>query len=373
MLSLHCKLLRAGAAILVLSGGVIADAAAAPLSAPIQVRQIAPDFRLEQIAPNVYAFISNNTTHFWEDGNTTVIITSEGVVVVDAPTTYLSKRHLAEIRKLTDKPVRYVINTHFHRDHLMGNHVYKDAFPGAQMVQDDYTAMVADLRDPAIMETVFKGKDGADLLAGQKKQAETGIGDDGKPLTGYDLMRARRSYAEFLPVYEAAQHARYVPADITFADHMTIRLGGEEIRLTRMEGHTRGDTVVYLPKEKILITGDLVIAPVPFGVLDLYDRWIATLDTLIALDADVVVPGHGEVEFDNSYMKLLRDLDRSLLDQAAKAVAQHHSAEQFKKELDLSAFKAAMVGDDPEKQWGWDNYFLDGAAERAWGIAHGDL
>jgi hypothetical protein len=61
------------------------------------------------------------------------------------------------------------------------------------------------------------------------------------------------------------------------------------------------------------------------------------------------------------------------MDQAIAAVAKHHSADEFKKELDLSAFHDKMVGDDPEKQWGWDNYFLDGAAERAWSIAHGDM
>jgi glyoxylase-like metal-dependent hydrolase (beta-lactamase superfamily II) len=342
-------------------------------AAPIEARQIARDFRLEKLADNVYAFVSNNTTHFWEDGNTTVILTKDGVVVVDAPTTYLSKRHLTEIRKLTNKPVRYVITTHFHRDHLMGNHVYKDVFPGVQIVTDDYTAMMSDRRDPSIMEGVFKGKDGADLLADTKKAAETGIGEDGKLLTGYDLMRAKRSYEEFLPVYQAAQTARYVPADITYHDRMTIRLGGEEIRLMRMEGHTRGDTVVYLPKENILITGDLVIAPVPFGFSDLYDKWIASLDTLMAMHATAIVPGHGEVEFDNSYMQTLRDLNQSIMDQAIAAVAKHHSVEEFKKELDISAFHDKMVGDDAEKQWGWDNYFIDGAAERAWAIAHGDM
>jgi glyoxylase-like metal-dependent hydrolase (beta-lactamase superfamily II) len=141
----------------------------------------------------------------------------------------------------------------------------------------------------------------------------------------------------------------------------------------RMEGHTRGDTVVYLPKENILITGDLVIAPVPFGFSDLYDKWIASLDTLMAMHATAIVPGHGEVEFDNSYMQTLRDLNQSIMDQAIAAVAKHHSVEEFKKELDISAFHDKMVGDDAEKQWGWDNYFIDGAAERAWAIAHGDM
>ena len=114
-------------------------------------RQIAPDFKLEQIAPNVYAFISNNTTHLVEDGNTTVIITDKGVVVVDASSTYLSEQHLAEIRKLTSKPVIYLINTHFHQDHVFGNHVYRDAFPAMRIIAQDYAKEISDRRNPEVL------------------------------------------------------------------------------------------------------------------------------------------------------------------------------------------------------------------------------
>ena len=111
-----------------------------PAAGPIHVNHVDVDLEIDQLAPNVYAFVSNNTTHDWEDGNTTVIIGDDGVAVVDAPSTYLSKRHLAQIRKLTDKPIRYVINTHFHRDHVMGNHVYRDAFPDVTVIQQESTA-----------------------------------------------------------------------------------------------------------------------------------------------------------------------------------------------------------------------------------------
>jgi cyclase len=342
---------------------------------PIRVNRIDVDLEMDQLAPNVYAFVANNTTHDWEDGNTTVVIGNDAVAVVDAPSSYLSKRHLAQIRKLTNKPIRYLINTHFHRDHVMGNHVYKDAYPDLIVIQQEYTAIIADRRDPLAIADL-KGKGGDDQLRSLKDAAEKGVDAKGTPLTGYDLERAKRSYQEFLPVYREAKGTRYVPANMTFKTEMSINLGECEIQLLHLGGHTPGDTAVWIPKASILVAGDLVIAPVPFGGPDQYLEWIASLDKLVALNATAVVPGHGPVEFTQEYLAQERDLFKSLMDQAVTAVSQGRSFEEFKKMLDLSAFEAKFVHGDPELQWGWDNYFVgkNGAlAARAYRTAFGAL
>jgi cyclase len=342
---------------------------------PMRVNHIDVDFELDQLAPNVYAFVSNNTTHDWEDGNTTVIIGDDAVAVVDAPSTYLSKRHLAQIRKLTNKPIRYLINTHFHRDHVMGNHVYKDAYPDLIVIQEEYTAMIADRRDPLAIADL-KGKSGDDQLRTLKDAAEKGVDAKGNTLLGYDLERAKRSYQEFFPIYREAKEARYVPATVTFKTSMTINLGACEIQLTRLVGHTPGDTVVWIPQSHILVAGDLVIAPVPYGGFDHYLEWIASLDKLMGFNASAIVPGHGPVEFDQEYIVQERDLFKVLMEQAVAAVNQRRSLDEFKKTLDLSAFEAKFVHGDPELQWGWDNYFnnKNGAlATRAYRTAFGAL
>jgi glyoxylase-like metal-dependent hydrolase (beta-lactamase superfamily II) len=344
-------------------------------SGAIRVNHIDVDFEMDQLAPNIYAFVANNTTHDWEDGNTTVIIGEDAVAVVDAPSTYLSKRHLAQIRKLTNKPIRYLINTHFHRDHVMGNHVYQDAYPDLTVIQQEYTATIANRRDPLAIGDL-KGKGGDEQLRALKEAAEKGVDAKGTPLVGYDLERAKRSYKEFLPVYREAKGARYVPANVTFETSMTINLGACEIRLMHLAGHTPGDTIVWIPKSNILIAGDLVIAPVPFGGPDQYLEWIASLDKLITFDASAIVPGHGPVEFTQEYMAQERDLFKALMDQAVTAVNQGRSFEEFKKMLDLTAFEAKFVHGDPELQWGWDNYFVgkNGAlAARAYRTAFGAL
>ena len=336
-------------------------------------QQLAPDFRLEEIAPNIDVFVSNNTTRSCEDGNTTVIITDEGVVVVDAPSTYLSEQHLAEIRKLTNKPVVYLINTHFHADHVFGNHVYKDAFPGLHIIAQDYTKAEAARRNPYVLAH-YQGPGGKAVLASLRKQAETGIDlATGKPLEGYDAIHAKLDYAECTPHLAAAERTRLVSADMTYSESLTIALGATVIKLIHFEGHTMGDTVVYLPQRNILITGDLVIGPVPYGGDDITETWIRSLETLMAMRASVIVPGHGEVEFDNGYMQLEHDLLSSLMAQADVAASRDDTSEQFKKTLDLSSFKAKIVGDDPDKDWAWRNFFIDVAADRAFDIARGSV
>jgi len=334
-------------------------------------QQIAPEFRLEQIAPNIYAFVSNNTTQSCEDGNTTVIITDEGVAVVDAPSTYLSEQHLAEIRKLTDKPVVYLIDTHFHPDHVFGNHVYKDAFPGLHIIAQDYTKSASEHRNPYTLAH-YQGPGGAAVLKSLRQQAETGIDlATGKPLQGYDLVHAKTDYAACSPHLAAAERTRLVSPDMTYSESLTIALGGTVIKLMHFQGHTPGDTVVYLPQRNILITGDLVIGPVPYGGDDITEKWIGSLETLMAMHASVIVPGHGEVEFDNSYMQLEHDLLSSVMAQAYVAATHDDTSEQFKKTLDLASFKAKVVGNDPDRDWAWRNFFIGDIAERAFDIARG--
>ncbi len=348
-------------------------AAIAPCTAKsslLMSRQIAPDFRLEQVTPNVYAFVSNNTTHLVEDGNTTVILTRKGVVVIDASTTYLSERHLAEIRKLTKKPVIYLINTHFHPDHLLGNHVYRDAFPDMHIIQQEYTKQIADRVGPLAVNR-FRGAAGAAFLEGVRKVAERGVGSSGKLYKGEDLEVVREGYKEFQPVIKAAQRTVYAPADMTFSESLTLDLGDTTLKLLHFVGHTRGDTVIYLPNENVLITGDLVIAPVPYGIDDITDSYIVSLEKLMAMHAAVIVPGHGEVQFDNAYMQLQHDLLQSLMTQAYRAAGQSLTVDQFKKTVDLHTFEKKLVGDDPQRKWAWDNYFYDQAVKRAFDIARG--
>ncbi|MGH8494503.1 MAG: MBL fold metallo-hydrolase [Gammaproteobacteria bacterium] len=195
---------------------------------------------------------------------------------------------------------------------------------------------------------------------------------EGTALAGYDLMRAKRSYREFLPVYEAAQNAYYVSPDVTYETEMTIELGSKEIRLLHFVGHTRGDAVVWLPQDRILITGDLVTLPVPFGGNDYPDSLIESLERILSMDAAIIVPGHGAVQYTGEQVRFQLAMYRSLMDQAAQAARDRVTLDEFRESLDLKRFKERMVGDDPELSWGWENYFYEEEVENAYRTARGE-
>ncbi|HEY5564839.1 MAG TPA: MBL fold metallo-hydrolase [Rhodothermia bacterium] len=312
---------------------------------------------ISRIADGVYVFLEHNTTDDWVDGNTTAILTDEGVFVVDAPSVRLSRKHLETIRSLTDKPVRYLVNTHWHNDHLLGNQVYKEANPDLQIIASSRTKEISDLRNPSVIAK-YAGDFGDTLYADIVKAAETGRTADGEEMSEYDHSRAMKSFHQAQMDMPLIKETRYTPPTMTFDSSLNLELGGRRIEIKRMPGHTQGDAVVYLPDDKILITGDLVIHPVPYGFGPYFSSWIETLKALMAIDATTIVPGHGEILHSDDYLQLERELFSDLLDQARKAVLEGKTVEQFKAEIDVSRYREIMVGDDPDREWGFENYFL---------------
>ena len=86
--------------------------------------------------------------------NATVIIGENCVAVVDAPANYLSRLHLAKIKEITAKPICFLINTHSHRDHILGDYLYKDAFPNISIIQQDYAAEISDRINPGAVDAL---------------------------------------------------------------------------------------------------------------------------------------------------------------------------------------------------------------------------
>jgi glyoxylase-like metal-dependent hydrolase (beta-lactamase superfamily II) len=111
-------------------------------------------------------------------------------------------------------------------------------------------------------------------------------------------------------------------------------------------GHTAGDLVVWLPRERVLASGDLVVAPVPLVGADQSHiaTWAPALDSLRALKPAVIVPGHGPVMHDDTHLALEAELFRSIQRQVAAAVARGETLEQVRKSVDLADLRARFVG-----------------------------
>ena len=207
-----------------------------------------------------------------EGGNVAVLVTSDGVVLVDD---MFHRNHadiLAQVKTLTDRPLRYVLNTHQHDDHAGGN---VRMLPIAEVIAHrNVRANLSDIRQPYYEDT---------------------------PGTPIGLPR------------------------VTFSDEIAVHVGGREVRAHYFgRGHTSGDAVVYFPDARAVHMGDLFLArrtaPAagrPRGVNIYVDyaqggsflEWSRTLERALALDFDLVIPGHGPVSTKDDLIAFKADLE----------------------------------------------------------------
>ena len=202
-----------------------------------------------RLADNAYAYTAEG------DPNTGVIIGDDGVMVVDTQATPLmAGRVLEKIRSVTDKPVKYVLMTHYHAVRVLGASAYAP-------------------------DHVIASQDTYDLIVERGQQ---------------DWQSEFERFPRLFNGHETIPGLTW--PNIVFKGEMTLWMGKTEVRIMQLgRGHTKGDTVVWLPKERVLFSGDLVeYGATPYtGDAYLLD-WPATLDNVAALDPVALVPGRGD-------------------------------------------------------------------------------
>lgn len=163
------------------------------------------------------------------------------------------------------------------------------------------------------------------------------------------------------------------PPDLTFEEKLVLHRGERTIEILWLgRGNTRGDTVVFLPRERIAATGDLFVQPIPFGFGSYYEEWAATLARLDALGADVLVPGHGFVQRDRDSLRQVEALLTALVDAVKREVAAGATLEETQQRVTLADWKAKFAGADATRQRGFDAFFVQPAVVRAWRQARGE-
>src|SRR5579863_5406291 len=272
-----------------------------------------------QIAEGIYQFMTAPDGYV-PNGNSVVIVNENDVLVFDTFTRPSTARTvLAEIRKITDKPVRYVVNSHHHPDHWSGNEVYAHAFPNLEIIATEESRELM-LNIAKAWPPLWKAnlaRDQADL----DKEISTGKESDGTQLTDEDRHRDEedvRLERDFLA--EGVNVQRTYPT-LTYGDTLTLYHGGREFRFMSVVGDADGTTVLYLPKEKILVTGDVVSYPIPYFTPPL-SQHAKSLRKLAQIDADVIIPGHGPAWHDKNFLNLEADLFESIVNQVVKAEQQ---------------------------------------------------
>jgi glyoxylase-like metal-dependent hydrolase (beta-lactamase superfamily II) len=318
-----------------------------------------------QVADGVYLFSFPDIDGIAVDGNAIAIINDKDVLVFDANVTASSARAvIAEIRKLTPKPVRNVVNSHWHQDHWTGNEIYAREFPGVEILASAATRRLMDNTFRITRRQLPGYADDA------RKELElmqrTGKGSDGRPVSDKDRraipddLRAEQAY-----VAEISQLHPTLPT-LTFDNALTLYRGERELRLMHLPGNTAGDTVLYLPKEKVLLTGDLLVAPVPYGHGSHLEQWIAALKQLDALDTVAIVPGHGPLQHDKAYLRQVLRLLEYVVSEVHAAGQKGLSFEETKKAVNLDRLRAEFTHDDPELNADFDGNFGEPILKQAW-------
>jgi cyclase len=329
-------------------------------------------FDVVEVAQGVHGVIWREPLQDPVEGNVLIIINEADVVLVDAPVMPGSaQRVVAAVRKLTTKPVRYVVNTHWHNDHVQSNDVYRDAWPGAEFISHHNTR--TDAIEQAFGTIPKVRTQYTETIARLQRWKAAGKDDSGKPV---DEARKGRidNVVELLQHFlDETTNVRMVAPDVTLDRSLILHRGTRTIEVRHLgRGNTRGDVVVFLPKERIVATGDLVVNPTPFAFGSYYKEWIDTLGTLAELEVDAFFPGHGPVQRDRTYIEQLRGLLRTLTEQVGAAVAKGATLEETQKQVTLAEWQKVFAGTDETKNRAFEAFFVKPAVERAWRQAKGE-
>ncbi len=248
-------------------------------------------FELKPVADGVYAAIA--APQYKINSNAAVILTNDGVVVVDSHSKPSAARALfQEIRGVTQQPIRKLINTHFHWDHWQGNEVYAAASSDLEIITSERTCYNLTTPDVGVGGVPYIETQ----LATLPKEIEQ-LKDDIRRASSPELkarIEANLQQAEaFLEELKSLQPT--LPTR-TVAHATTLNEPGREIQLLLLgRAHTDGDLFIYLPKEKVIATGDAVVDWMPFLGDGYPEDWIHTLDALAHIDFTHIIPGHGDV------------------------------------------------------------------------------
>jgi cyclase len=280
-------------------------------------------FDITKVADGVYAAVA--APAYKVNCNTAIIESDDGVVIVDTHSKPSAARVIVDrLRELTRKPVRYVINTHFHWDHWHGNEVYPAAYPGAEIVSNQITREAMQRKGlKRIDDHRRQGPAEIAKLKGDLAAART-------PTERTRLERDVRLAEAYLAEVRSLQPA--LPT-IAFEQTMKLYRRDREIHLLHLgRAHTEGDVFVYLPKEKIVITGDAVIGWTPYMGDGYPEDWAGTLDRLAQLDFTHIIMGHGEIA-GRDWLRTFRSYVHDMVDAVRHEVAAGATLDQVKQRV----------------------------------------
>lgn len=287
-----------------------------------------PAFNFNKIAEGVYHAIGTGSLTVMS--NATIVEGDRDVLVVDSHVTPAGAWALQEeLKAVTPKPIRWVVNSHYHFDHSHGNQIYG---PEVQIIGHDFTRaqMVAGKSMDSPAREFFTGTVPTSIKTLEGRLAAAT--DEKTRAQIQEQLAFQRNYLEGLSAITPT------PPTMTLSQSMTLHLGSREVRLLFLgRGHTAGDVVVHLPKERIIATGDLLINGASYMGDAFFTDWIQTMETLKGVEFDTILPGHGRPMTGKASLSHWQAYVRDFWEQAQKFHKAGTPWEEAAKQVDLRA------------------------------------
>ena len=339
---------------------VVGITAAAPPALPAQVegvRIVARDSgaTMQQVGEGVFVIVHEPAMLYWPSGavdwphgNTGVIVGRDGVLVVDSDF-YPSRAaaDIALIRTVTTASIRWLVNTHWHGDHTHGNGVYLKRFPNLAILGARPNQRFIALNQARYPKSVVAAGSAQRLTLARRDALLTrGSDSAGRQFTEAERALLARVVAEEREQLDEFANVDVAPPTVLFDSTYTLNVGGRTVELrNRGRANSPADVTVYLPAERVLFTGDIVVHPVPYAFGSYPLAWASVLRELEALRVRAVVPGHGLVFADHAYTRQVRELLETVAGRVEPLVLQGKTLGEIQRAVDLTDLRVKFVKD----------------------------
>tara|TARA_B110000858_G_scaffold197865_1_gene261204 strand:- start:8870 stop:9928 length:1059 start_codon:yes stop_codon:yes gene_type:complete len=286
--------------------------------------------RFEEVAEGVW--LASGTGSVYTMSNAMVLVGEFDTLVVDSQVTPTAARALLDsISVITDKPVRYLVNSHYHFDHAHGTQAFPD---GVEIIGHEFTRKKLSGESGNVLEErTFKSfsEPVPETVANLERQAAA----ETDPVRKAELVENHRTQRDYM---SAIGEVQPTPPNITLDTKMSlfqvVADGSREIQLHHFgRAHTGGDVVVYLPQDKVVFTGDMMLPGLAYMGDAYVEEWPDALDGLLTLDFDTWLPGHGTVmrskEVIGHFQEYLRDLWAQSTQMHSNGVNMEQAAQQI--------------------------------------------
>ena len=314
---------------------LISSATTARSSGPVN---IAP-FVARQVSPMVHLLTTPDDYYGPAIGNVILVEQSDGFFLVDSGLNAGNGRAVVRYaRSLASKPIKAVMITHWHNDHPQGISAIRDAYPKVRIISTRGTE--AGMLGPEAFDIGYepgaKWDEAMARLTARAKSDLQKLLDD--PSTAADRKeRIRRAIPQYDEVLKDFRGSYIVPPTETFERRLVIDDRDAPVEILYLgRANTEGDALAWLPRQKILATGDIVVAPTPFGFGSYPGDWIETIGKIKAIGFRTLIPGHGLPQSDTAYLDRLIAAIADVRSQVGPLAKAGMPLEEVRKKVDFS-------------------------------------